>query len=641
MASIKFLLNAHRSLDLQTFTQNRPVMKSQQKLVLGIAFFLTFQMAIGQSISRVEPPNWWVGMKNPNLQLMVYGEQIRQLVPTINFPGVTIKQVIQVENPNYLFIDLHITPQTQPGKIKLEFKDEEATVLTYDYELWERTPGSAERKGFDQSDVLYLITPDRFANGDPTNDNHPELREKADRSFKGGRHGGDIKGMLNHLDYIEECGFTAIWLNPLLENDQESYSYHGYSTTDFYKVDQRFGSNEAYLELVQRAREKGIGMIMDMIVNHCGSGHWWMNDLPTSDWLNSTENYVQTNHRKSVLQDPHVAAIDRKQLVDGWFVKTMPDLNQRNPLMANYLTQNSIWWIEYADLTGIRMDTYPYPDMDYMADWTRAVMKEYPNFNIVGEEWNGNPAIVSYWQKGKQNPNGYTSELKSLMDFPLQEALKKALKNEEGSDNSWIHLYEMLANDFLYASPEDLVVFPDNHDMNRLTMEVNNDLDLYKLGIAYILTTRGIPQIYYGSEIFQSHEGDGDHGLIRSDFPGGWPTDPINGFTGEGLSEAQKDVFEFFTKLLRWRKNNPVVHFGELTHFIPQDDVYVYFRHSDAGKVMVILNKNEEPNQLSLERFQEMLVGINSGKEILTGQTIELGNSVVIPGRTPMVLELE
>ena len=604
-------------------------------------FLFGSQILLTQSIDRVEPPNWWVGMKNQHLQLMVYGPEISQLHPSIEYEGVSVQQVIKVENPNYLFIDLHIEPTTQPGTLDIAFKNKDAVQLTHQYELWERSPGSAQRKGFDQSDVLYLITPDRFANGDPSNDNHPGLKEKMNRSFKGGRHGGDIKGILDNLDYIAKCGFTAIWLNPLLENDQEEYSYHGYSTTDYYKVDQRFGSNEEYRALIKTAKEKGITMIMDMIVNHCGSGHWWMNDLPTSDWLNSTGDYVQTNHRKYVLQDPHVAQIDRSQFADGWFVKTMPDLNQRNPLMANYLTQNSIWWIEYADLSGIRMDTYPYPDMEYMGDWSRAVMSEYPHFNIVGEEWSGNPAIVSYWQKGKVNPNGYSSDLKSLMDFPIQEALKKTLGQEEKKGQGWIPLYEMLANDFLYANPNDLVVFPDNHDMNRLTAEVNNDPELYKLGIAYILTTRGVPQIYYGSEIFMSHDPNGGHGLIRSDFPGGWPNDPVNGFTGDGLTETQKEVFSFFNTILKWRKEAPVIHHGQLTHFVPQDDIYVYFRHDGKDKVMVILSKSDQVTELPLDRFAEMLEGASSGKDILTEKTFPLEGSIQVPGKTPMILELK
>ena len=387
----------------------KPLTSSIAMLCLALLF--VFPVFGQDQINRVEPPFWWAGMKNPKLQLLVHGENISQLTPKIQYKGLSLERVIKVKSPNYLFLDLKMDPAITPGTCNIVFLNANQEVAaSYNYEFLAREKGSAEREGFNNSDVLYLITPDRFVNADPANDSMEGLKEKRNRDFKGGRHGGDIAGIEKSLDYIADLGFTAIWVNPVLENDQEEYSYHGYSTTDFYKVDPRFGSNEAYRALSKKAKGKGVKFIMDMIVNHCGSGHWWMDDLPTDDWLNSTGEYVQTNHKKSVIQDPHGAQIDRQIFVDGWFVSTMPDLNQRNDLMATYLTQNSIWWIEYADLAGIRMDTYPYPDMNYMTDWTKAVMHEYPDFNVVGEEWNGNPAIVSYWQRGKQNPNGYTSE---------------------------------------------------------------------------------------------------------------------------------------------------------------------------------------------------------------------------------------
>lgn len=591
-------------------------------------------------ISRVEPPNWWVGMKHTKLQLLVYGENVGDLKPSIDYPGITLERVIQVENPNYLFIDLDIEADAQPGDIEITFSQLGQQVTTYDYPLWAREKGSAERAGFDNTDVLYLITPDRFVNGDPSNDQVAGLQEAPDRSFIGGRHGGDIAGLEKSLSYIKELGFTALWLNPLLENDQPKYSYHGYSTTDYYKVDSRFGSNESYRALNAKAKEMGVKMIMDMIVNHCGSEHWWMKDLPSEDWVNFPEANVFTNHRKTVIQDPHVSKIDYSRMVDGWFVKTMPDLNQRNPLMANYLTQNSIWWIEYAHLAGIRMDTYPYPDMDYMTEWTRRVMLEYPHFNVVGEEWNGNPAIVAYWQRDKQNPNGYTSYLKSLMDFPLQEAMRKALTNEEGFNTGWIELYQMLANDFQYAHPEDLVVFPDNHDMDRFFAQVGQDFAKFKLGITYVMTTRGVPQVYYGTEILM--DGAGDHGIIRTDFPGGWEGDPINAFTGKGLTGQQKEAQAFFKKLLHWRQTATPVHFGKMMHYVPQNGVYVYFRYHESGKVMVVLNKNEAEQTLALDRFVEMLAGYQRGTSVLTGEIFDLTQSeLTIPGGSPLILDLE
>ncbi|MEZ5043854.1 MAG: glycoside hydrolase family 13 protein [Saprospiraceae bacterium] len=609
----------------------------QTRITLLYLFFCVTVSGFSQhQIERVEPPFWWTGMKNPSLQLMIYGKNISNLNPKIQYKGVDIERVIKVKNPNYLFIDLTLDPKVQAGTCNIVLLDGETVAASYAYELLVREKDSAAREGFNNSDVMYLITPDRFVNADPENDNVVGMNEKINRQFKGGRHGGDILGMEKSLDYIAELGCTAIWLNPVLENNQDEYSYHGYSTTDFYKVDPRYGSNEAYRQLSKKAKAKGVKLIMDMIVNHCGSGHWWMNDLPTDDWLNSTKGYVQTNHKKSVIQDPYVAQIDHQIFVDGWFVKTMPDLNQRNPLLATYLTQNSIWWIEYADLAGIRMDTYPYPDMHYMAEWTASVMHEYPNFNIVGEEWNGNPAIVSYWQKGKKNPNGYTSELKSLMDFPIQESLVKALGN-----GNWGNLYEMLANDFLYANPYNLVVFPDNHDMNRFYASVGEDFELFKLGLTFILTTRGIPQIYYGTEVLMTNPGKGDHGLIRGDFPGGWTGDKVNAFTGEGLSEKQQEAKAFISRLLKWRKQATAIHYGKLIHYAPEKDTYVYFRFDEKQKVMVILNKSNATVDLDLNRFSEVLTGPSAGKDILTGKVHQLNTSLSVPGKTPMIIELD
>ncbi len=604
-------------------------------LCLSLLFIIP---VFGQErINRVEPPFWWAGMKNTKLQLLVHGENIAQLRPKIQYKGLSLERVIKVKNPNYLFLDLEMDASMNPGTCNIVFLDASDKVeASYNYEFMTREKGSAEREGFNNSDVLYLITPDRFVNADPGNDSMEGLKEKSNRDFKGGRHGGDIAGIEKSLDYIADLGFTAIWVNPVLENDQEEYSYHGYSTTDFYKVDPRFGTNEDYRALSKKAKGKGVKFIMDMIVNHCGSGHWWMDDLPTDDWLNFTGEYVQTNHKKSVIQDPHGAKIDRQIFVDGWFVSTMPDLNQRNDLMATYLTQNSIWWIEYADLSGIRMDTYPYPDMDYMTEWTKAVMHEYPDFNVVGEEWNGNPAIVSYWQRGKQNPNGYTSELRSLMDFPVQENLVKAL-----NVGSWNPVYEMLANDFLYPDPDNLVVFPDNHDMNRFYASIGEDYAKFKLGLAMILTTRGIPQIYYGTEILMSNPGDGDHGIIRSDFPGGWTGDKINAFTGDGLTSQQQEAKAFMKKILQWRKGASALHNGKLLHYVPERNTYVYFRYNDTDKVMVVLNMGTEPATLSLDRFSEALPAQSSGKDVIGGKAYQLTGNLTVPAMTPMIIALD
>ncbi|MFQ5447881.1 MAG: glycoside hydrolase family 13 protein [Saprospiraceae bacterium] len=614
-----------------------------KRILFLIAFISTtfcVSLFAQQKISRIEPPNWWAGMKNPNVELLMYGDDIGDFNPSVNYEGVRIERVIKVENPNYLFVDLKIGKAAKPGEVQIDFLKDGKLAESHTWELRQREAGSVERRGFDNSDVLYLITPDRFANGDPANDEIPGMKEKPNRSFKGGRHGGDIDGIRQHLDYIADLGFTAIWLNPVLENNMAQYSYHGYSTTDFYKVDPRFGSNESYHQLAREAKAKGIKLIMDMIVNHCGSEHWWMKDLPTEDWINTWENYAQTNHRKTLLQDPHAAASDKKILTDGWFVPSMPDLNQRNELLANYLTQNAIWWIEYLGLDGIRMDTYPYPDMNYMTEWTRRVMEEYPHFNVVGEEWFEDPAIVAYWQRGKNNPNGYISYLPGVMDFPVQTALSQALNHREEWKAGWITLYEMLALDFLYATPDALVVFPDNHDMSRFFTQVNEDFGLFKLGLTFILTTRGIPQLYYGTEILKKNPGTSDHGIIRSDFPGGWARDTINAFTGEGLTPQQKEASDFIKKLLHWRKNATAVQTGKLTHFLPEGGVYVYFRYNEAQKVMVILNKKKKARTLGLSRFAEMLDGVTTGTDVLSGQTFDMSRAIDLPGKSPLILEL-
>ncbi len=589
-------------------------------------------------LKRIEPPFWWADMKNPQLQLLVYGENIAQLHPVIKYDGVKIEQIIQVENPNYLFINLLIKANKTAATFDIDFQKDGQSVQKYNYQLLAREKGSAERQGFNTSDVMYLITPDRFVNGNPGNDNVAGMQEKANRTFKGGRHGGDIAGLINSLDYIKDLGFTAIWVNPVLENDQPEYSYHGYSTTDFYKVDPRFGSNEEYQQLCKSAKDKGIKFIMDMIVNHCGSEHWWMKDLPTSDWINFDNKFVQTNHKKSTIQDPYVSHYDYKKFADGWFVETMPDLNQLNPLMANYLIQNSIWWTEYLGLAGIRMDTYPYPDKDFMSLWTCRMMEEYPNFNIVGEEWHGNPAIVAFWQRGKLNSNGYVSCLPSLMDFPLQEALRRTL----GQPGGWDPSYEMLANDFQYADPYNLVIFPDNHDMDRFYTQVNEDFDLFKLGIIYNLTMRGVPQLYYGTEVLMSNTGfPGDHGIIRTDFPGGWTGDKANAFTNAGLTPQQIEAKNFIKKIANWRKNAEVIHNGKLLHFLPQNGVYIYFRYNDSKKVMVVLNKSERDQTFDLTRFQEAIKGFSNGKDIISDKVINLNNQMTIAAKTGMILELE
>jgi len=592
-------------------------------------------------VDRLEPPFWWQGFKHTELQLMVYGPAIAKLTPSIKYPGVSVTRVERTDNPNYLFIYLNIATAAKAGSFDIAFSGE-TTKLTHRYTLLEKNPDPAHAQGYTTADTVYLITPDRFANGDTSNDHIPELGDVTDRSAPKDRHGGDLKGVSNHLDYIADMGFTAIWLNPILENRMKKSTYHGYSTTDFYRVDPRFGSNESYRDLVAEARHKGIGMIMDMIVNHTGSNHWWMSDIPANDWINFPDQYVESNHEHNSVQDPYASEYDKTRFADGWFVPTMPDLNQRNPLLADYLVQNALWWIEYVGLAGIRVDTYAYPDKHFMSAWTQRVMAEYPNFNIVGEESNRNPVAVSYWQRGKQNYDGYVSYLPSLMDFALQNALVDALvapKPPWGS--SWDPLFRILTTDYLYADPNGLMVFADNHDMDRIYTQLNEDYDLFKMAMVYILTMRGTPQIFYGTEVLMSHTGSDNDGIRRSDFPGGWAGDKKNAFTGEGLSVEEKQAQSFVRTLANWRKDKTVIHSGKLMHFVPHNGVYVYVRYDNNNKVMVALNKNEKPVALDKIRYAEQLDGHSTAFDVLTGASHDLSGPIEVPARGILLLEIK
>jgi glycosidase len=620
-------------------------MKSRNKIIFSLVFLFSFLTSLSArpskyEIKRLEPPFWWTGMMNHNVQLLVYGVNIADLIPQINYPGLKISEVVKVSNPNYLFIYLKIGADTKPGKLPVDFLKNNKKEVSYNFQLFERELNSSQRQGFNSSDVMYLITPDRFVNGTPENDNIPGMADTLNRQNPGGRHGGDIQGISQSLNYLKEMGFTAIWVNPVIENNMPEYSYHGYAATDFYKVDARFGTNEEYRQLSLAAKEKGIKMIMDMIFNHCGSEHWWMKDLPSADWINFDGKFVPTNHKRSLNQDPYASKYDKNLFSDGWFVETMPDLNQRNPLMADYLIQNSIWWIENAALNGIRMDTYCYPDKDFMASWTCAVMNEYPNFNTVGEEWSENPAIVAFWQRGKVNPNGYTSCLPGVMDFPLQGALARGLTNPENMHSQgFVEIYQMLANDFLYADPSNLVIFPDNHDMSRFFTQVNEDFGLYKMGITFILTMRGIPQIYYGTEVLMSNPGTTSDGIIRSDFPGGWKGDKINAFNETGLTAQQKEAKAFMKTLLNYRKKSEVLQHGKLMHFAPENGIYAYFRYDENGVVMVVMNKNEEAKLIDRIKFDEVISDYKTGKDIISQKIIDL-DKLTIPARSVLVLEL-
>lgn len=554
---------------------------------------------------QIEPPSWWTGMKNPNLQLMIRAKDISNRPVKISRQGITLKKITKGDNPDFVFVDLAISPASAPGNMVIQLGNQKVN-----YVLNARTPRSAARQGYTNADAIYLITPDRFANGDPNNDNVPDESEKVNRTNKNGRHGGDIQGIVDHLDYIRDLGFTAIWPTPLLENNLPTFSYHGYAISDFYKVDPRFGSNESYRSMSESAKSRGLKLIMDIVLNHCGSGHWWMKDMPFKDWITYEGRYVNTNHRRESNMDPHASAYDKELMTQGWFVPSMPDLNQRNPFMATYLIQNTIWWIEYADLAGLRIDTYPYVDKTFSAQWSKAVMNEYPNLNMVGEEWSYNPMITSYWQRGMKNKDGYTSSLRSVMDFPLQDAMVRSL-HDDGHDymnGGWSKVYSIMAMDFIYADPGNLVIFPDNHDMIRFYTQIHEDFDLWKQGMVFTCTTRGIPEMFYGTEILtNTPSGKKDDGEIRSDMPGGWIGDTKNAFTKQGLTPKEIEAQSFLKQLLNLRKRTPALQSGRLIHFAPEGGVYVYFRIDANEKYMIMLSKRDGPVTLNANQFKEIL----------------------------------
>ncbi len=583
----------------------------------------------GIGVERVEPPHWWIGFKNRELQLLVKDPDIAKSIPEINEDGISIKKITEGKSPNYLFLDLEFSQDLKPTKFTINFTFQNGLIKTHTYELKGRNGSSEEFVGFNSSDAIYLITPDRFANADPKNDRLPFLREQTvDRNEDYARHGGDIKGITKHLDYIEKMGFTAIWPSPLLTNDMEEQSYHGYAITDFYGVDPRFGSLEDYKELVNKAKEKNIKIIMDQVANHCGLEHWWMKDLPFDDWVNyqgefeNQEIIPHSNHRRTTNQDPYASEQDKKAMTHGWFVDTMPDLNQRNPFMAKYLIQNSIWWIETLGLGGIRQDTYPYPDKEFMAKWAGEIMTEYPQFSIVGEEWSNNPLLIAYWQQGNQNRDGYNSNLRSTMDFAMQNLIIEGITEEENWNSGLIKMYEGLANDFAYPSPQDIVAFLDNHDMDRVYTQLNENLVDTQMALSYLLVLPRIPQLYYGTEILmQNSKKPGDHGLIRTDFPGGWEGDAVNAFTGENLSMDQKSMQSFLKSLLNYRKDSEAIHKGKTIHFAPSNGVYLLSRMYENETVTLIINKNKDPYTLDLTPYAELGLQGKTLRNVLTNTT--------------------
>ncbi|RNC87693.1 MAG: alpha-amlyase [Winogradskyella sp.] len=600
----------------------------------------SYEVVDRNDIQRIEPPHWWVGFKSDSLQLLVHHIDIANYEPSVSNKSISIKNVSKGNNSNnYLFIDLDIS-KAKAGKFNIKFSNEEDELIAT-YSLEDRLKPAEDYIGFSSSDAIYLITPDRFVNGNEINDvplgaeGQAFMLEKTiDRSNDYARHGGDIQGVINHIDYIKDMGFTAIWPQPMLTNDMYEGSYHGYAVTDLYQIDPRFGTLDEYKTLSKKLRENNMKLVMDQVANHCGLQHWWMKDLPFKDWVNHQDNFEynidnwdwkvtkRSNHRRTTNQDTYASQADKKGNNEGWFVATMPDLNQRNPYMAKYIIQNSIWWIETAQLGGIRQDTYPYPDKDFMSDWAGAIMTEYPNFSIVGEEWSYNPLLIGYWQEGAKNKDGYDSNLKSTMDFAMQQKVVDGIKEEESWDKGLVKIYEGLANDFHYPSPKDIMVFPDNHDMSRIFTQMDGDEANTKMALATYATMPRIVQMYYGTEILMNDfDKPGDHGLIRTDFPGGWQGDTVNAFTGEGLTDAQKEMQNFVKQLFNYRKNSKAIHDGKTVHFAPFAGTYFLYRTFEDETVVLILNKNEEPIAIDLNYQSEMGLKGKTLKNIITGES--------------------
>ena len=605
-------------------------------------------------VTRIDPTNWFADMQDPTLQLMVYGKDIKFADVTTDYPNVKIDSLVRLDSPNYLLVYLNLKG-AKPGEINLTFSNKNGKKTTKKFQLKAREMAGAERKGFDISDVLYMLMPDRFANGNPKNDVIKGMEDQlCNRNEPSLRHGGDLEGLRQHLDYFTDLGVTALWLTPVLENDRpadngKNSTYHGYATTDYYRVDPRFGTNEEYKALVDECHKKGLKVVMDMIFNHCGDYHPWakgtrndengktIKDYPSKDWFNSPNYGLQTSYKLTPVLDPYASKVDMAETVDGWFVPSMPDLNQRNPHVIKYLIQNSIWWIETVGIDGIRMDTYPYADRQAMADWMKVLNKEYPNFNTVGETWVTEPAYTAAWQKDSKLSD-INSNLKTVMDFAFFDRLSQA-KNEETDDwwKGWNRIYNSLCYDYLYTDPSSVMAFIENHDTDRY-LGNGKDSTALKQAYALLLTMKRIPQLYYGTEILMNGTKTETDGNVRRDFPGGFPGDKVNKFTREGRTKAENAMFDWTSRLLHWRQNNDVIINGSQTQFIPQHGVYVLARQHNGKTVLTILNGKKADNQVDVARYAEVIGSHTTATDVLTGATVDLTKNIPLTQRQAMVL---
>lgn len=602
-------------------------------------------------IDKIDPPYWFVGMKNPSLQVMLYGKGVGEATTvTTQYAGVAVDSVVCLDSKNYLFVYLNVA-KAQPGTIELNLVFDNCKQVV-PYELRARDKAPEERIGFDSSDVLYMLMPDRFANGDPSNDNIAGMSSyKVDRKAPNARHGGDIKGIIEHLDYFNELGVTALWFTPLLENNMSDQyfgnlhhsSYHGYATTDYYKVDPRFGSNEDYRLLIEKAHEKGLKVVMDMIFNHCGSEHQWIADYPSKDWFNNPDyekNFVQTSYKLTPHVDTYASDYDFSQMNDGWFVLTMPDLNQRNPHVSRYLIQNSFWWIEAIGIDGIRMDTHPYALYESMSQWMKELNEEYPHFTVVGETWCENPAFTAWWQKDSKLSAPLNSNLTSVMDFHLWNVVNKHMAEEtDGYMMGLNQIYNHFVYDYLYPDASMVMAFIENHDTDRF-LRNGDDITTLKQALTLLLTTRRIPQLYYGTEVMMNGTKNIADGNVRKDFPGGWEEDERNLFNAEERNALESEMFNFLSNILHWRKGNDVIAKGSLKHFIPQQGVYVYARSYEGETVLVVINGTSQAVELSTRPYAEVLGTLTEGHDVISNATITWGETLHLPARANLIIEL-
>ena len=594
-------------------------MKHLNKLILISTLFIYVLHLNAKTqpwVQRLEPTFWWTDMNNSEFQLMLYGVEISKSDISIDNKEVTIIRKELTDNSNYVFLYLKISKNAQPGKFNITLKNGKKKQIIV-YELKKRCEGSANRKSFTEADAVYLLMPDRFVNGNTANDSVKGYLQGVNRKDGGKRHGGDIEGIISKIPYLADLGITTLWTTPLFDNNDSNYSYHHYACSDYYKIDPRFGKNEDYARLSEACHSNGLKLIIDVVPNHCGSSHWWMKDLPAKNWFNVWPTYTSSNYRMTAWTDPHASEVDKFRLTHGWFAPNMPDFNLQNPLLFDYLKQVYIFWIETANIDGMRVDTYPYNDIKTAAKFIQSIRNEYPNMNVVGECWVKTPAEIAYYQSGNENKDGFDSRLTSVMDFCLKDVFSSTFNESESWDGGMARFYSLYAQDFVYPNPNMIMNFLDNHDIDRFSTSVKRDVQKYKMALAMLITARGYPQIYYGTEIMLSGI-PGSYEGHRFDFPGGWAADKQNAFVPEGRTKEEAEVFNYLKKLLNYRKSNSVLQNGKMKQFIPEDGIYVTFRYNDQKTVMIIANNNLTDRSVALTRYKEMLIGKKDALDVIT-----------------------